>query len=106
MQRNSEKSMKLFQILIIFTVFLVAIQPSFADIDSPKKQMKLGVMPEKITCNEGLVLMLKISGMPAMCIQSTTAEKLEEEVGNKSFKSLRKQKKEIETIPASQNTVQ
>ena len=103
MQRNSEKLMKLFQILIIFTIFMVAIQPALADVESPKKQMKLGVMPEKITCNEGLVLMLKISGMPA-CVKSDTAERLEERGWKQIIQKFEKAEKEIETIPASQNT--
>ncbi|WP_148680181.1 hypothetical protein [Nitrosopumilus maritimus] len=95
--------MKLFQVLIIFTVFLVAIQPALADIESPKKQMKLGVLPEKITCNEGLVLMLKTSGMPA-CVKSATAEKLEERGWKQIIQKFEKAEKEIETIPASQST--
>ena len=104
MQRNSQKSMKLFQVLVIFTVFLVVIQPSFGEIESPKKQMKLGIMPEKITCNEGLVLMLKISGMPA-CVKSTTAEKLEERGWKQIIQKFEKAEREIETIPASQSTI-
>ena len=104
MQRNGEKLMKLFQVLIIFTVFLVAIQPSFGDIESPKKQIKLGVLPEKITCDEGLVLMLKISGMPA-CVTPTTGEKLEERGWKQIIQKFEKSQREIETVPASQNTI-
>lgn len=103
MQRNSKNPMKLFQILIIFTIFTVAVQPVLADVESPKKQMKLGVMPEKITCNEGLVLMLKISGMPA-CVKLDTAERLEERGWKQIIQKFEKAEKEIETIPASQST--
>jgi len=78
MQRDSKKSMRSLQVLVIFTIcFLIIIQPSFGDLESPRKQIKSGIMPEKITCEEGLVLMLKISGLPA-CVKPTTAEKLEE----------------------------
>ena len=95
--------MKVFQIVIVFTIFLlVGIQPLFADMESPRKQMKSGVMPEKITCNEGLVLMLKISGMPA-CVKAGTAEKLEERGWKQIIQKFEKAEKEIETIPASQS---
>ncbi|WP_428323815.1 hypothetical protein [Nitrosopumilus sp.] len=96
--------MKFYQVSIIFTIFfLVVIQSSFGDIESPKKQIKLGIMPEKVTCNEGLVLMLKISGMPA-CVKSTTAERLEERGWKQIIQKFVKAEKEIETIPASQST--
>ncbi|WP_370510664.1 hypothetical protein [Candidatus Nitrosopumilus sp. SW] len=94
-----------FQIGIVFTIFLlIIIQPSFADIESPRKQMKLGVMPEKITCDEGLVLMLKISGMP-VCVKPTTAERLEERGWIQIIQKFEKAEREIETIPASQNSI-
>ena len=105
MQRISKKIMKFFHVLIISTIFLVVIiQPSFAEIDSPRKQMKLGVMPEKITCDEGLVLMLKTSGMPA-CVKPTTAERLEERGWKQIIQKFEKAEREIETLPASQNTI-
>ncbi|QDI89733.1 hypothetical protein Nisw_07510 [Candidatus Nitrosopumilus sp. SW] len=97
--------MMYFQIGIVFTIFLlIIIQPSFADIESPRKQMKLGVMPEKITCDEGLVLMLKISGMP-VCVKPTTAERLEERGWIQIIQKFEKAEREIETIPASQNSI-
>ena len=105
MQRNLKKIMKLFQSGIVLTIFLlVLIQPSFADVESPRKQMKLGVMPEKITCDEGLVLMLKISGMPA-CVKPTTAERLEERGWKQIIQKFEKAEKEIETVHASQNSI-
>ena len=66
--------------------------------------MKLGVMPEKITCDEGLVLMLKTSGMPA-CVKPTTAERLEERGWKQIIQKFEKAEREIETLPASQNTI-
>ena len=105
MQRNLKKIMKLFQIGIVFLVFLlVLIQPSFADVESPRKQVKLGVMPEKITCDEGLVLMLKVSGVPA-CVRPITAERLEERGWKQIVQKFEKAEREIETIPASQNSI-
>ena len=104
MQRNMKKNMY-FQIGILFTIFLlVIIQPSFADVESPRKQIKLGVMPEKITCDEGLVLMLKISGIPA-CVKPTTAEILEERGWKQIIQKFERAEREIETIPASQNSI-
>ncbi|MCE2505961.1 MAG: hypothetical protein J4F36_05745 [Nitrosopumilaceae archaeon] len=97
--------MKIFQILIICSFFLlITSQSSFADLESPRKQMKLGVAPEKITCDEGLVLMLRVSGMPA-CVKSDTAEKLEERGWKQIIQKFEKAQKEIESIPASQDTV-
>ncbi|WP_428327236.1 hypothetical protein [Nitrosopumilus sp.] len=96
--------MKLSQVLTIFTVFcLIAIQPAFGDVESPRKQIKFGIMPEKITCNEGLVLMLKISGMPA-CVKPTTAERLEERGWKEVIQKFERAEKEIENIPASQGS--
>ncbi|MBI1663361.1 MAG: hypothetical protein IS860_07720 [Nitrosopumilus sp.] len=97
--------MKIFQILIICSFsLLITSQSSFADLESPRKQMKLGVAPEKITCDEGLVLMLRVSGMPA-CVKPDTAEKLEERGWKQIIQKFEKAQKEIESIPASQDTV-
>jgi len=105
MQRNSKRIMKIFQILIICSFsLLITSQSSFADLESPRKQMKLGVAPEKITCDEGLVLMLRVSGMPA-CVKPDTAEKLEERGWKQIIQKFEKAQKEIESIPASQDTV-
>lgn len=104
MQKNSKEFMKISQILIVFTIFLVVIiQPSFGDLESPRKQTNLGVTPEKITCHEGLVLMLKISGMPA-CVKPTTAERLEERGWEQIIQKFERAEREIETVPASQST--
>lgn len=97
--------MNKFQIFIIFTIFLVVIiQPAIGDLESPRKQIKLGVTPEKITCDEGLVLMLKISGVPA-CVKQTTAERLEERGWKQIIQKFEKAEREIETVPASQNSI-
>lgn len=42
---------------------------------SPLKQIKDGILPENIVCNEGLNLVFKINGQPA-CIQTASIEKL------------------------------
>ena len=99
-------SLKLFQIFAICLVFLVVIiiQPSFADSESPRKQIKLGVAPDKITCEEGLVLMLKPSGGPA-CVKPTTGERLEERGWKQVIQKFEKAEKEIETVPASKGSI-
>jgi len=42
---------------------------------SPLKQIKDGILPENVVCNEGLNLVFKINGQPA-CIQTASIEKL------------------------------
>ncbi len=97
--------MKFLQIVLICSVISVAlIQPSFGDLESPRKQIKFGVSPEKVTCNEGLVLMIRPSGMPA-CVKPTTAEKLEEKGWKQIIHKFVKAEKEIETVPASNMSI-
>jgi hypothetical protein len=97
--------MKFLQIVLICSVISLAlIQPSFGDLESPRKQIKFGVSPEKVTCDEGLVLMLRPSGMPA-CVKPTTAEKLEEKGWKQIIHKFVKAEKEIETVPASNMSI-
>ena len=97
--------MKFFLSIIICSILLlVLIQPSFGDLESPRKQIKLGASPDKVTCNEGLVLMLRPSGMPA-CVTSTTAERLTEKGWNTIVWKFVKTQKEIETVPASSMSI-
>ncbi|MBT5200406.1 MAG: hypothetical protein HOK63_04715 [Thaumarchaeota archaeon] len=94
-----------FQILLVCSVFFLVLTPlSFADLDSPRKQIKLGVSPEKVTCNEGFVLMLRPSGISA-CVKPLTAEKLEDKGWTTMIKKFVKSEKEIETVPASSMSV-
>ncbi|MCH9657751.1 hypothetical protein K0U27_03480, partial [archaeon] len=58
------------------TIFSVA-GPAAADIESPKKQMKNGVLAEKVQCNSGLELIIRNNGTPA-CVKPETAEKMQE----------------------------
>ncbi len=93
------------QIFLICTVFCIIFsQPSFADLESPRKQIKFGIAPEKITCNEGLVLVLRTSGMPA-CVKPTTAERLEDRGWKQIIQKFETAGREIETIPASQGSI-
>jgi len=97
--------MKFLQIILICSIISLAlIQPSFGDLESPRKQIKFGVSPEKVTCDEGLVLMIRPSGMPA-CVKPTTAEKLEERGWKQIIQKFVRYDKEIETIPASNMSI-
>jgi len=97
--------MKFLQIILICSILSLAlIQPSLGDLESPRKQIKFGVSPEKVTCDEGLVLMIRPSGMPA-CVKPTTAEKLEERGWKQIIHKFVKAEKEIETVPASNMSI-
>ena len=97
--------MRFFQIIVISSIFLlIVIQPSFGDLESPRKQIKLGVSPEKVTCEEGLVLMLRPSGMSA-CVKPTTAERLQEVGWKQIIQKFVRAEKEIETVPASNMSI-
>ncbi len=97
--------MKLLQIVLICSILSLAlIQPSFGDLESPRKQIKFGVSPEKVTCDEGLVLMIRPSGMPA-CVKPTTAEKLGEKGWKQIIQKFVRAEKEIETVPASNMSI-
>ena len=69
-----------------------------------RKQIKLGISPEKVTCEEGLVLMLRPSGMPA-CVKPTTAERFQELGWKQIIKKFENAGEKIETVPASLGTI-
>lgn len=69
----------IFAILVIgITVLGVVLSPlAFGSvIDSPRKQMKMGTLPEDVVCKEGMALMIRFSGASA-CVKPSTAMKLE-----------------------------
>lgn len=70
--------------LIVFVIGSLLIQPIFAPshpeyvgVDKPLKQMAHGIAPENVTCNQGLVLIIKHNDSPA-CVRPDTAVTLEE----------------------------
>jgi hypothetical protein len=106
--------MKHSQNIIFFLLFSILVLgigfPINAQIESPKKQLKLGVSPENIICKTGLELVIRINGFPA-CVKPETAEKMQK-LGmlgtgikftdlNKVNKSIQATEKEISTVPAS-----
>ena len=48
--------------------------PVHGEVESPKKQLKKGVSPENIVCNEGKDLIIRNNGAPA-CVKPTTAQR-------------------------------
>jgi hypothetical protein len=110
--------MKHSQNIIFFLLFSILVLgigfPINAQIESPKKQLKLGVSPENIICKTGLELVIRINGFPA-CVKPETAEKMQK-LGmlgtgikftdlNKVNKSIQATEKEISTVPASDMTI-
>jgi len=57
-------------------ITLSLIIPINAHVDSPKKQLEKGVLPEDVLCKEGLQLVIRNNGSPA-CVKPSTAEKFE-----------------------------
>lgn len=65
----NEKIISLFVVLMIFSLVI----PASAQVDSPKKQLKNGILPEEVVCREGLHLIIRNNGSPA-CLKSTTVK--------------------------------
>ena len=85
-----------------FLIFSVII-PINADIDSPRKQMKEGVLAQDVTCRGGLELVIRTNGMSA-CVKPDTVDKMFER-GILSTTKLTKSNAEIGTIPASSMSI-
>ena len=54
---------------------VLVLQQAHAQLDSPSAQMRSGVPPEEVQCNEGLLLVIRHGGDPA-CVREATAERL------------------------------
>jgi len=104
--------MNLVYAAIICSVFLV-IQPSFGDVESPRKQMERGTLAADVICKAGLELVIRTNGHPA-CITLQTAEKMKKMgmiITTIKFTDLIKEEitipteNKIETIPASSKSI-
>ncbi|MDH3278602.1 MAG: hypothetical protein OEL84_06270 [Nitrosopumilus sp.] len=106
--------MNFFQISIICSIFLLVIQPSFGELESPKKQMEHGIRAQDVICKVGLELVIRTNGFAA-CVRSETAEKMQK-MGmltipikftdlEKELKSVSASEKEIGTVPASSRSI-
>ena len=90
------------------------IQPSFGELESPKKQMEHGIRAQDVICKVGLELVIRTNGFAA-CVRSETAEKMQK-MGmltipikfidlEKELKSVSTSEKEIGTVPASSRSI-
>jgi hypothetical protein len=106
--------MKLFHIVLIFSLFLLIGQPSFGDLESPRKQMERGILATDVICKTGLELVIRTNGNAA-CVRPETVERMEKAKMlfthinfsdlQKEIKSISASEKEIQTIPASSMTI-
>jgi len=62
------------QMGIFFALFLILIQPSYGDLESPRKQMEMLEHPSDVLCNEGLELVKKNSNGNAVCLSKDSAK--------------------------------
>jgi len=69
----NQKIIFCFAVLMVFSLVNLAN----AQVDSPKKQMRNGILPEEILCNEGLHLFIRNSGDP-VCLKSSTVKIFQE----------------------------
>lgn len=85
-----------------------------ADMESPRKQLKSGIVAEEIQCNTELELIIRNNGMPA-CVKPKTVEKMQERgmlFNSIKFTDLQEKirrvpasEKEIQTVPASNMSI-
>ena len=107
--------MNSFQIGMICSIFLlIIIQPSFGEIESPRKQMERGILAQDVICKTGLELVIRTNGNAA-CVRQETAEKMQK-IGIlfspikftdlvRDFKSVPASDNEISTVPASSMSI-
>ena len=62
---------------VAFFLIISFILPVNADIESPLKQMKKGVLVEDVICRNGLELVIRTNLMPA-CVKPETADKMQD----------------------------
>ena len=62
--------------VVIFFLALIVILPIHGELQSPREQVKQGVLAEDILCNKGLELIVRTNGSPA-CVKSQTAERMQ-----------------------------
>ena len=62
--------------VVIFFLALIVILPIHGELQSPREQVKQGVLAEDILCNKGLELIVRTNGSPA-CVKPQTAERMQ-----------------------------
>lgn len=75
--------------IILLFVLIANVTSSYSEnfIQSPKKQLESGVLPEDITCRENLILAIRNNGNVA-CVRESTSEKLGWIVIKDTFESM------------------
>jgi len=61
---------------VIFRIVPSSIFNEFEKIPSPREQVENGFLPNNVTCNKGLELILKSKNNSPACVKPTTAKKL------------------------------
>ena len=86
-----------------FFLIFSFILPINADIESPRKQMKMGISAEDILCRNGLELVIRTNGIPA-CVKPETVDIMQERgmLLNTKFST---SDAEIVTVPASSMSI-
>lgn len=112
-KKFKKKLMNLVYTAIICSVFL-AVQPSFGDVESPRKQMEQGISAADVICKAGLDLVIRTNGNAA-CVKPDTADRMKK-AGmlfvpvnfsdlQKDIQSVTASEKEMQTVPASSMSV-
>ena len=86
-----------------FFLIFSFILPINADIESPRKQMKMGISAEDILCRNGLELVIRTNGIPS-CVKPETVDIMQERgmLINTKFST---SDAEIVTVPASSMSI-
>jgi len=91
-----------------FFLIFSFILPINADIESPRKQMKMGISAEDILCRNGLELVIRTNGIPA-CVKSETSDKMQKRgiafIAEFTKSEVTKSGKKVVTVPASSMSI-
>ena len=91
-----------------FFLIFSFILPIDADIESPRKQMKMGISAEDILCRNGLELVIRTNGIPA-CVKSETSDKMQKRgiafIAEVTKSEVTKSVKKVVTVPASSMSI-
>jgi hypothetical protein len=91
-----------------FFLIFSFILPIDADIESPRKQMKMGISAEDILCRNGLELVIRTNGIPA-CVKSETSDKMQKRgiafIAEFTKLEVTKSEKKVVTVPASSMSI-
>lgn len=91
-----------------FFLIFSFILPINADIESPRKQMKMGISAEDILCRNGLELVIRTNGIPA-CVKSETSDKMQKRgiafIAEFTKLEVTKSGKKVVTVPASNMSI-